>query len=67
VQLSRKPTVSLVRGQHSAADQVGTLVPWIARGDEAAFRLFFEATNGLLFGLLFRIFGAHSNRRRGLV
>jgi len=57
VQLSRKPTLSLVRGQHSAADQVGTLVPWIARGDEAAFRLFFEATNGLLFGLLFRILG----------
>jgi RNA polymerase sigma-70 factor, ECF subfamily len=57
VQLSRKPTLSLVRGQHSAADQVGTLVPWIARGDEAAFRLFFEATNGLLFGLLLRILG----------
>lgn len=55
MQLSRKPTLFLVRGQHSAADQVGTLVPWIARGDEAAFRLFFEATNGLLFGLLLRI------------
>jgi RNA polymerase sigma-70 factor, ECF subfamily len=57
VQLSRKPTLSLVRSQHSAGDQVGTLVPWIARGDEAAFRLFFEATNGLLFGLLLRILG----------
>jgi RNA polymerase sigma-70 factor, ECF subfamily len=57
VQLSRKPTLSLVRSQHSTADQVGTLVPWIARGDEAAFRLFFEATNGLLFGLLLRILG----------
>ena len=55
--LSRKPTLSLVRGQHSTADQVGTLVPWIARGDEASFRLFFEATNGLLFGLLLRILG----------
>jgi RNA polymerase sigma-70 factor (ECF subfamily) len=55
VQLSRKPTLSLVRGQHSITDQVGTLVPWIARGDDAAFRLFFEATNGLLFGLLLRI------------
>ena len=32
-------------------------MPWIARGDEAAFRLFFEATNGLLFGLLLRILG----------
>lgn len=57
MQLSRKPTLSLVRSQHSKPDQVGTLVPWIARGDEAAFRLFFEATNGLLFGLLLRILG----------
>jgi len=43
--------------QQLTADQVGTLLPWIARGDEAAFRLFFEATNGLLFGLLLRILG----------
>jgi RNA polymerase sigma-70 factor (ECF subfamily) len=57
VQLSRKPPLSLVRTQHSTADQVGTLLPWIARGDEASFRLFFEATNGLLFGLLLRILG----------
>ena len=57
MQLSRRPTLSLVRGQHSSADQVFTLVPWIARGDEAAFRIFFEATNGLLFGLLLRILG----------
>ena len=57
MQLSPKPTLSLVRSQHWTADQVGTLVPWIARGDEAAFRLFFEATNGLLFGLLLRILG----------
>jgi len=57
VQLSRKPALSLVRTQHSTADQVGTLLPWIARGDEASFRLFFEATNGLLFGLLLRILG----------
>ena len=57
MQLSRKPVLSLVRAQHSTADQVGTLVPSVARGDEAAFRLFFEATNGLLFGLLLRILG----------
>jgi len=57
VQLSPKPTLSLVSSRHSTADQVGTLVPWIARGDEAAFRLFFEATKGLLFGLLLRILG----------
>jgi RNA polymerase sigma-70 factor (ECF subfamily) len=57
VELSRKPTLSLVSSQHWTADQVGTLLPWIARGDEAAFRLFFEATNGLLFGLLLRILG----------
>ena len=52
---SPKPTPSLVSSQHWTADQVGTLVPWIAKGDEAAFRLFFEATSGLLFGLLLRI------------
>lgn len=55
MQLSRKPALSLVRVQHSKGDPVGTLLPWIARGDEAAFRLFFEATNGLLFGLLLSI------------
>lgn len=57
MQLSRKPALSIVRVQQSPADQVGTLVPWIARGDEAAFRVFFDATNGLLFGLLLRILG----------
>ena len=56
VQLSRKP-LSLVRAQHSTTDQLGTLLPWIAKGDEAAFRLFCEATNELLFGLLFHILG----------
>lgn len=57
MQLSRKPILSLVSSQHSTADPVGTLLPWVARGDEAAYRLFFEATNGLLFGLLLRILG----------
>jgi RNA polymerase sigma-70 factor (ECF subfamily) len=47
----------LVGRQHSTADQVGTLLPCIASGDEVAYRLFFEATNGLLFGLLLRILG----------
>lgn len=54
---SRKPVLSLVSRQHSTADAVGKLLPWVARGDEAAYRLFFEATNGLLFGLLLRILG----------
>ena len=57
MQLSRNPALSLVRHQHLTADQVSNLVLWIARGDEASFRLFFEATNGLLFGLLLRILG----------
>lgn len=55
MQLSRKPVLTLVRPKHSPVDQVGTLLPWVARGDEAAYHLFFEATNGLLFGLLLRI------------
>lgn len=57
MQLSRKPVLSLVSRQHSKADSIGTLLPWVARGDEAAYRLFLEATNGLLFGLLLRILG----------
>src|SRR6476659_3012899 len=57
VQLSRKPVLSLVSRQHSIANPVGSLLPWVARGDEAAYRLFVEATNGLLFGLLLRILG----------
>ena len=47
----------MVRVQQSTGHLEATLVPWIASVDEAAFRLFFEATNGLLFGLLLRILG----------
>lgn len=36
MQLSPKPTLSLVSSQHSTADRVGTLVPWIAGGDEGS-------------------------------
>jgi RNA polymerase sigma-70 factor (ECF subfamily) len=57
VQVSRKPVLSLVSRQHSTVHEVGTLLPWVAIGDEAAYRLFFDATNGLLFGLLLRILG----------
>lgn len=57
MQLSQKPALSLVRAQHPTTDQVGTLLPWIAKGDEASFRHFHAATNGLLFGLLLRILG----------
>jgi RNA polymerase sigma-70 factor, ECF subfamily len=57
LQLSRKPAPATVSGQHSTGELKSTLVPWIARGDGDAFRLFFEATNGLLFGLLLRILG----------
>jgi RNA polymerase sigma-70 factor (ECF subfamily) len=32
-------------------------VLWLARGDDASFSVFKEATNGLLFGLLLRILG----------
>jgi RNA polymerase sigma-70 factor (ECF subfamily) len=55
--LSRKTAPSLVRAQQSKAEREATLIQWIARGDEAAFRLFHDATNGLLFGLLLRILG----------
>ncbi|HZE72104.1 MAG TPA: hypothetical protein VE135_21555 [Pyrinomonadaceae bacterium] len=54
--LSRKTALSLIRPQQRDEPEAH-LLPWIAKGDEAAFRLFFEATNGLLFGLLLRILG----------
>ena len=57
VQFSRKPVFTLVGTQHSTAHQAGTLLSGVARGDEATSRLFFEATNGVLFGLLLRILG----------
>ena len=55
MQLSRKPRLSLVKAQHSTIGQVGPPLPWVARGDEAAYRRSLDATNGLLFGLLLRI------------
>lgn len=57
MQLSRKPALSLVRAQHSTSDRAGTLLPLVARGDEATYRRFCELTNGLVFGLLLRILG----------
>ena len=54
---SRKTTLSLVRSQPSRGARAADVILWIARGDEAAFRLFHEATSGLLFGLLLRILG----------
>ena len=47
----------MVRPQRSTGDLEATLVQWIARGDGSAYRLFFESTKGLLFGLLLRILG----------
>lgn len=55
--LPRKSALSLVKNRRSQAEWGGTLISWIARGDEAAFRRFHDATNGLLFGLLLRILG----------
>ncbi|HET6893152.1 MAG TPA: sigma-70 family RNA polymerase sigma factor [Pyrinomonadaceae bacterium] len=55
--LPRKTARSLIKNRGSQAEWGGTLISWIARGDEAAFRRFYDATNGLLFGLLLRILG----------
>ena len=55
--LSRKTAPFLVGDQRPNAQREVTLIPWIGRGDEAAFRRFYDATNGLLFGLLLRILG----------
>lgn len=55
--LPRKTALSFVKNRGSQAEWGGTLISWIARGDEAAFRHFYDATSGLLFGLLLRILG----------
>ena len=47
----------MLRNQQTSGHLDTTLIPWLASGNEAAFRMFFEATNGLLFGLLLRILG----------
>jgi len=39
------------------ANEIKTLVPGIASGNETAYLMFFSSTNGLLFGLLLRILG----------
>ncbi|HSE33801.1 MAG TPA: sigma-70 family RNA polymerase sigma factor [Pyrinomonadaceae bacterium] len=46
-----------MRTEHSGREREADLITWIARGDAGAFREFYEATNGLLFGLLLRILG----------
>jgi len=54
---SRNSALPMPRNQQTSGHLDTTPVTWLARGDEAAFRVFFEATNGLLFGLLLRILG----------
>lgn len=47
----------MLRNQQTRGHHDITQFPRLARGDEESFRVFFEATNGLLFGLLLRILG----------
>jgi RNA polymerase sigma-70 factor, ECF subfamily len=54
---SRNTALPMPRNQQTSGHLDTTPVPWLARGDEAAFKVFVEATNGLLFGLLLRILG----------
>jgi RNA polymerase sigma-70 factor (ECF subfamily) len=44
-------------GSAAECQQVATLIQWMAKGDESAFNLFYDATKGLIFGLLLRILG----------
>ena len=55
--LLRKTAVPRVRTEHSGRDREADLIALIARGDAGSFREFYDATNGLLFGLLLRILG----------
>lgn len=53
----RKTAVSLVKTEQAGRARQANLIEWVARGDAAAFREFYDATNGLIFGLLLRILG----------
>jgi RNA polymerase sigma-70 factor, ECF subfamily len=53
----RKTAVARARTEQSGRDREANLIAWIAKGDAGAFREFYDATNGLLFGLLLRILG----------
>jgi RNA polymerase sigma-70 factor, ECF subfamily len=55
VQLSRNTKV--VKTEQYGRGREANLIAWIAKGDAAAFREFYDATNGLLFGLLLRVLG----------
>ena len=57
MQSLRKPAVSAGSAEQSLVGREAKLIAWIAKGDAAAFREFYDATNGLLFGLLLRILG----------
>jgi RNA polymerase sigma-70 factor, ECF subfamily len=54
---SQKAVLSGARTKQLKGEPEAKLIAWIASGDEAAFRVFHDATNGLLFGLLLRILG----------
>jgi RNA polymerase sigma-70 factor (ECF subfamily) len=58
--------LSPVSAKKSSFEWEANLISWIARGDEAAFRLFYDATSGLLFGLLLRILG-HTQTAEGVL
>lgn len=55
--VSRKAALSLRPADRLRGQQGGTLIHWMAQGDESAFNLFHDATKGLLFGLLLCILG----------
>jgi RNA polymerase sigma-70 factor (ECF subfamily) len=57
VQLSQKAAISGPRTKKLKGEPEAKLISWIASGDETAFRVFHDATNGLLFALLLRILG----------
>jgi len=55
--LSRRALLIVKPAQQGRGQQDASLIQRIAKGDESAFSLFHDATNGLLFGLLLCILG----------
>ena len=64
--LAQRSALRIVDGGPRNLDLEG-LVPSIAAGDEPAVARFYDATSGLLFGLLLLILGRHGDGRRSVV
>jgi RNA polymerase sigma-70 factor, ECF subfamily len=65
VSTARK-TISPLANTEATRSETSELILRMANGDDVAYRVFYDATNGLLFGLLLRILGHSPTAERAL-